>query len=326
MKPSTLANPYTPDFSKLPKGLPHDLAWGSRKIYVLRPEGQFQCVVFKAGFNAENDPSCNNVIGSGYGESEAALSAMRNLQLEQVRPADFWPRLEGCTFVKRVEPGRVALQHVCLSPDGTELARADYRDAAAKVALHRVLFGCDNITFDEFRAVTAVAMVQRPSIGKSYGLVYCNSAEQDDVRAMLHASFLNNTDMQEAAASISMLKTLAAAEAPEVPMSKVSDIRRPQRDVIDQTLRTAAQKDQDRQRIAFNALMQESNKALLSSNKGADLNIQTINEGRAWFARVVLYTPALNAEQALRAAYEEYLKDVEQQSETHIGTAAVPAA
>jgi hypothetical protein len=325
MRSPTPGTPYTPDFSRLPEGLPRDMAWGVRTIYAFRPEGQTQYIVFNAGFNAENDPNCNNVIGSGSTEFEANHSAIRNWQIDQVRPANFWPRLEGCTFVKRVEPGKVALQHVCLGPDGAELARADFSETAAKIALHRVLYGCTDVTFEEFKATTVVAMVQRPSLGKSYGLVYCDSVGQDAVRAMLHASFMNNTDIQEAAASISMLNTLACAEGTDAKTSKVSDIRRPRRDVIDQTLCTEAQKDIDRQQVAFNALMQEFNKAMLSIDKGTDLNIYTINEGGAWFARVVLHSPALNTEQALHHAYQEYLSDVENSVETETAVEAISA-
>lgn len=305
MKTPTPAEPFTADPSTLPDGFPSNLALATRTTYVLWPEGKLQYLVFREGFDVGNDPRLNQVLSSGFDIATACASGMARIQRESKPPSDYWARLEGCTFSAAVEDGNVALQHLVMSPTGEELARADYREEAARLALHQVLVDCKDMTFEEFSMISVTAQIQRGGAGKHYGLTYSDSSGQDAVRALVHKSFRNNESARQGAAAEAAKRIALAASDPKV---SPSGRRRPPGDSFPETTEAASK------RFAIESLVHAVNKTLLSSPPTADIHIHELNpEDGKWNAKIILHSGRFTPAQALRFAFKEYQSAEEKQ-------------
>lgn len=300
MKPSTNPEPFFPSPQDLPDGFPQDLSFATRTVYIFKPDGLTQYLVFEKGYNATNDPRLNHVVGSGDSLAIACASAERIIALNAKKPSDFWPRLQGCTFAKLVEPNNTALQHVCMDANGQELSRADTREESARLALHQALIGCNDVTFEEFCAISVVAKIQS-SGARTYGFVFADDDGLSAVRRLLSNAYKNNESTRQAAAAELQKHELL----PGVP-GRAQSAALTKKRVQAKDASPLSAKEQWRKRT-FDCLCQVINKTLLSApNKSAALHTHVFSpEDGKWVANIVLHTSALTARQALTLAFED---------------------
>lgn len=309
MKPATIAIPFTPTPDSLPTNWPDDLAFATRTIDL--NGSQLQYLVYQKGYSAINDPRLNHVIGSGFSVSHACLSASMWLELDAKKPSDFWPRLQGCSFKKVVEPGNVALQHVCLDAKGEEIARADYRNESARLALHHVLVNCSDMTFDEFLAISVVARTQIAT-GRTYGLVYADDCGQDAVNRLLVNAFKNNASTRDAALAEFEKRTQKITQAAQSATSKPPKKQK----YAHKDTSPLSQADQEKQG-ALRALQQSVAKILLSSgDKTGTLTIHKyITQDNKWTGNIILCDANCSESNAMKIAYSQYQEEIKNQLE-----------
>jgi len=272
----------------IPKETFEGLAFGTRVIKLFA-EPQTQYLVFAKGFDAISDPRCNHVIGSGFKFAHACISANNYLVLNAVKPADFWPRLEGCTFTKEVESGNAALQHVCRDDQGRELSRADGREESAKLALHRVLAGRKDLTMNEFAAISVPVQVT-PGGRRTYGLVFNDEQGQSSLRRMLKNGVKNSTLLQ------------ASAKAELEKAGGIKDVTQAKGRVFrDAAPFTSEQKSQNAMFEAFVASVQ---KTVLSAKFNADVFTHALKSSDGqWVANVIVHASHVSKSDALLLAY-----------------------
>jgi hypothetical protein len=247
-----------------------DLAFGQRTIFLFKPEGEVQYLVYKPGFSALNDPDASHVLGSGFSLEHAALSACGALALQSTKPSAFWARLEGCSFTTAIEHGNIALQHVCLDPEGRELGRADHRRLAAELALHRALVGANDVTFEEFCAIASPVRLDPGGRG-TYGSTYADEISQNLSLSMLGHMYRACPEVRAGAKAMApestgeALKTLQGAFQREMlgALSRTSDVT---------SFRVSAEQGE-------------------------------------WEGYLVLHTPRISSDRAMRVAFENYLAE-----------------
>lgn len=304
MKPSTTARSFTPaSLSLLPAGLPPGLSFATRTIYLrqgLNAEaGELQYLVFKKGFNAENDPRLNQVLGSGFTLEHACLSAIGIHALISKVPADFWPRLAGYTFTQRAsEDGSIALQHCCTNTLGQEVSHAETREMAARLAMHHALAGCLDMSIEEYRAISVTAQIQT-SIGKrTYGALFDDELGQSNVRKMVTNGFRQNPSHRQAAYA-ELEKTLALPLPVAPAPSAASSRREKMRDKVH------IKPEKLKEVNALNALITSVNKAIL--NRGfCTFNLDP--KSSTWTAKIITHPSSISGEQALHNSYSYYLQ------------------
>ena len=316
-KTASAAKPYsyTPDIADASPGsssgvsherhenYPIHLAMGERSIFIFKPDGERQFLVFNEGFNAHSDPDCKNVIGSGFQPEHALHSAKINLSRAQLKPEDFQPRLKGCTFATAADQSSV-LKHLVLDNDGVEIGRNEYRDAACKQALHRMLVGSSDITLEEFKAISVLVNIERG--GKdSFGWLYADAQGQSAVRGLVHAGFVANSAFRAAAAACLESNLQTAALKPVRPTSRISqrvEQRNARRDVL-----PVSEKDRHESTL-FTALLQKVNECLLSQPTNKDLVICPLTpEDGLWVGEIVAHTSNISPVTALRNAHEQFV-------------------
>ena len=304
MKPATTAKSFMPaSLSLLPAGLPSGLSFATRTIYLHQGasgrEGELQYLVFKEGFNTENDPRLNQVLGSGFTLEHACLSAISIHALISKVPADFWPRLAGYTFTKRAsEDGSTALQHCCTNALGQEVSHAETREVAARLAMHHALAGCLDMSFEEYRAISVTAQIQT-SIGKrTYGALFDDELGQNNVRKMVINGFQQNPAYRQAA--YAELERALALPPPVAPAPSAASRRREKmRDKVHIT------PGKTKEANALNALITSVNKAILSK---AFCTFNLDPEGSTWIAKIITHPSSISGEQALHNSYSHYLQ------------------
>lgn len=313
-KPASPAKPYkyAPDIegatsSAVSQNYPVDLAMGERSIFILKPEGEQQFLVFREGFNAHNDPDCKNVVGSGFQPSHALHSAAVNLSRAKLTPEDFQPRLKGCTFAKATDK-TVSLKHLVLNSNGVEISRDEFRHAACRKALHSVLANSKDITLEEFSAISVVVNIERG--GKdSYSWLYADNEGQSAVRTLVGSGFVANCAFREAAAACLESNQQTTKLKPARPTSRISQRagqRNARRDVL-----LVSEKDRHENEL-FTALLQNVNECLLSQPTDKDLIICPLTpEDGLWVGEIVAHTSNVSPETALRNAHEQFVASAE---------------
>lgn len=296
MKKPTPALPYIPSSPDvLPPELAGKLHMATRTIYLFAPEGEVQYLVFQEGFNAENDPQLNHVLGSGFSEHNAATSAIVHLERMRLRPADFWPRLTGCTFEQCVQPGLSALQHCCLDASGAKISQADTRDEAARLALHHVLRHCQDMTLQEYRAISITVQV-RPGGSRSHGLLFDGDAGQNALRKLAIDGYRNSEKFREA----------AWTEAQARPPASAASAKRVVRDVL------PLSNEQRQEHQSIEALVQAAYKATLSTHTTFSVT-RFHSQDEAWVGYVITHPAHINAQSAVAQAYQGYVRQCAEQ-------------
>ncbi len=288
---ATKAQPYTPAEGfdgKTPLGL----AFGVRTIFVTEPEGERQYLVFKTGFDANTDPDCNHVLGSGFTFEHACESAARAMELLQKKPSDYWPRLEGCSFASEVEQGRIALQHTVLDAEGAELGRADYREEAAKLAMRRILPQVEDPSFEEFLAIATPVRLDRSGRG-TYGSVFADDVGRGALDKEL-ASIYRCCPSARQAAEESLKRRLEG------------DLREHSAETADIILKVRSRSEGFAE---FKSMMTKSVLSAFGKMK-ADASVFRLSvEGDPWKSLLILHTGRLSERELMRGAYEEFLAE-----------------
>lgn len=269
----TPAIPFTPSSAQMPVDLKAH-AFGVRKNMLFKAEGEDQYLVFAEGYDATTDPDAKHIIGSGFSLSHAIVSARMSQALKQIKPSLYSSRLEGCRFIEVVEAGNSALQHVVVDSQGRELGRADMREKAAKLSLHRALVGVKDITFEEFSQIAVPCHVE-PAGRRSHGAVFYDDRAQNGFAALVSAMYKACPDVRTGAESIRAAASGYAAED------------------------------------AVRALRERCNKEALSSlGSSAGVTFRLSAEDGAWQAFAVLHTSQISAATAMRIAYEGYVEEL----------------
>lgn len=274
----TQAAAFTPAGHQVPRDLLGH-AFGLRKNALFNKAGEDQYLVYAQGFDAQSDPQANHVIGSGFSFSHAIISARKSQALKQVKPDRYWKRLQGCRFIEVVEDGNVALQHVVVDGQGRELGRADTREAAAKLALHRALVDASDITFDEFKAIAVPVHVTQGG-KKSYGSVFYDHVAQDALGSLVRTMFKACPSVREAAHAMRSKTTYAGRNVSV-------------REEGMRALLAACQQD-----------------ALSGMGDSVGRTYAIAAEDGAWQAFAVMHTTHFSAETAMMIAYEAHLEDI----------------
>lgn len=292
----TPVTPFTPAANDVPSGMPEGVSYGTRTIYGLRESGDKQFLVFKPGFNAENDTSLNHVLASGFTLSHACQMAIRMTAYLAIPPEHYWKRLAGCRFDKVVEPGKGVVQQLCLAPDGRELGRADFREEAARNALHRVLVDAQDVSFAEF-SVIAVPVEIELSGRRTYGAVYAGGYGDGavSVDAMLVRMYHANPSVRQAARTI-FEQTQKKAAGDAVLGWKTDPFAR--------------SRGQDPAYMAFKSLCHRE--VLSTAGRAQDADVHIFGLGPAdesWKAYIVLHTRHLSPDVAMKVAYDQFLAE-----------------
>lgn len=306
-KAATLAVPfaYTPTSESTHQKYPVHLAMGRRTIFVLKAEGEQQFLVFKEGFDAQNDPRCTHVMGSGSEPGHALFNAKLALARALLKPADFQSRLTGCTFTTTTDKS-TALKHVVLNSDGVELGRGEYREVACKQALHRMLIGATDATLEEFKAISVVVNIERGGKG-SYGWLYADTEGQSAVRQLVHVGFVANSTFREAAAACLESQQQKAALKPVRPISRRAEQRNARQDV------SPVSPENRQEGELFAALLQKVDECLLSQPTDKDLIICPLTpEDGLWIGEIVAHTSNISPVTALRNAHEQFVASAAQ--------------
>lgn len=319
MKPSTPVQPFQPVATDLPENWP-DLAMGVRTTFVLDADGQEQYLVFKPGFDAANPDAINHVLSQGGNPAHACLAGVERIRREAIPPEYYWPRLAGCHFSTRTEPGNVALLHTVIDPSGKELGCAEERVIAANKALHGALAGCKDMTFHEYSAITVTVQASRGR-GKSYGWLFDNDKDRNSLSALLWSGFQTNTAMQEAAvAEAEKAHHLRQANESGAAAQDKPGKRKPFRDVLNE------QDAFKEKREAFKALKSSVEKLVLSSPKDVDLKVHTVTSGdNYWAANIILHSHRVSSAMAMRTGYLQYKKECDEDVVESEKTDPVPA-
>lgn len=308
MKTPSTPLPYTPMPHETGTDFPAGLAMGMRQIYLFSEAGEPQYLVYREGFNTENDPKLNQIIGSGRYPQHACQSAIHMLELESVMPEDHWSRLKGCIFSKKSVPDEIALQHTVISPEGVELARADTRAEAAKLALHRVLHDCRDMTFEEYSAVSVPVLVAHGGV-RSYGLLFDDVGGETAVRASILAAFKNCDEIRKYAYVEGEKGHAHLASEP----AAASRRRRPSRDQLFEKASITEK------RHAFESLITAVRKKLLTSKSQSVLNIHSLAlNDEKWTNNIILHTSAISSVSALRMAYELHQQEIMKELEIEV--------
>jgi hypothetical protein len=275
----TPATAFVPEGPQLPMDM-KDHAFGVRKNTLFKKEGEDQYLVYAQGYDAQNDPDCKHVIGSGFTFSHAIISARMSQALKKIKPEFYWDRLKGCRFGEAVEEGNIALQHVVLDEDGRELGRADTREEAAKLALHRALVGAKDVTFKEFSAIAAPVHVDHSAGRNAYGAVFRDSDAMDAFRGLVRRMFKASPSVQEVSAAMRSGTVYAGRNVSAKEESALALLNACQREAL----------------------------GTLGGAAGATYRL-TAEDG-AWQAFAVLHTSHISAATAMKIAYEGYRDDL----------------
>lgn len=262
------------------------LSFGVRTVYVSKPEGELQYLVFKPGFSAESDPACNHVLGSGFTFSRACESAARHLELLQRNPSDYWERLQGCTFQSMIEPGNVALQHLCVDHLGNELSRADTREEAARLALHRIVPSVADASYEEFAEIAAPIRLDLAGRG-THGAVFAEQRDVDAFNKLVRVMWRANPEVCRRA---SLRETDGRAALQCLGLAP------------DDTAREQAYTN-------FLSLMRREVLSAFAAMR-SDAGIFRLGvEESGWAAILVLHSDRLSQREAMLGAYEEFMAD-----------------
>lgn len=311
-KPSSLALPfiYSPSQEAVDQKYPTYLPMGKRRIFVFKADGEDQYMVFKQGFNAESDPSCKNVVGSGFTPEHALYNARGALSRAALSPADFMPRLGGCTFTTAKDKTSV-LKHVVLDTSGFELGRSEYREVACKQALHRLLIGAEDATLEEFKEIAVLVNIERGG-SDSYGWLYADAEGQEAVRQLVLNGFKSNVSFRDAAARCLELRKQIASRRPIRALSRHAQRR------VDRQDRSPLTAEENHEAELFSALLDQVNEYLLSQPEGNDLIISPLKpEDGQWIGEIVAHTSRISPQTALRNAYEQFVAEARASTQVH---------
>lgn len=255
------------------KGLPDDLQVGLRKIYVLAPpEGKFQYLIYRAGWGPETDKGLHNVLASGETLEIAAETARRMLNIENLKPVEYFPRLSGCRFeVDRDHPDHNKRFAVVILDTGAIVYGSD-RAAACRNALGSVLSGLKDITREEFAHISCTVQVSRGMRKGEKDCLYDRAEDMDRLKILLASAMACSPAIAESA------KKLAHENGPG--MTPLEAVFRSCRSLILKS-------------------------ALAEQIKSFDIS----TDDGLWTGHVVVHQASVPAQTALDLAYAQFVSD-----------------
>lgn len=277
---------------------------GTRTVYVIKPEGELQFLVFRSGLDALSDPDAKHVLGSGFSEAHALESARRSLELEAMTPENYQPRLKGCSFVRDESTKELLI----VDPAGQVLGRGTERLVVTNQAMHALFLNAQEpYSFDEFCGIAVVASlaVERSGRGrgqKTYGSVFADHVGQDAVTALVKRAYRGSEVIREGAAAEAKKQTSVETKLP-------ARSRAPKQGVFPKT------EHEVRQEREILALLNTSIKSMLSSFSGGVLNFSLSAKDGSWGALVILHDTHRSDKQMLAIAHQQYLSEFAEQNE-----------